>query len=168
MVEAIVGDPSVHNILRPWAPYVPQMFTYFPNTNRICWCVNVWLQWVSGTLFSRGGLLNISQKYLLLMVDLWPLVHRQIVMLGSKSAGFQSLRGILVRSAQSSDSDCANGFESSLFSHVTNFIWSYLHHFFDDSHGLKTSLKPLRRPFDRCQSRLKAINNGRDIKQINW
>jgi len=51
---------------------------------------------------------------------------------------------------------------------VTNFIWSYLHHFFDDSHGLKASLKPLRRPFNRCQSHLEAINNGRDIKQINW
>jgi len=51
---------------------------------------------------------------------------------------------------------------------VTNFIRSYLHHFFDDSHGLKASLKPLRRPFDRCQSRLEAINIGRDIKQINW
>ena len=51
---------------------------------------------------------------------------------------------------------------------VTNFIWSYLHQFFDDSHGLKASLKPLRRPFDWCQSCLKAINNGRDIKQINW
>ena len=52
--------------------------------------------------------------------------------------------------------------------YVTNFIWSYLHQFFDDSHGLKASLKPLRRPFDRCQSHLEAINNGRDIKQINW
>jgi len=31
---------------------------------------------------------------------------------------------------------------------VTNFIWSYLHQFFDDSHSIKTSLKPLRRPFD--------------------
>jgi len=31
---------------------------------------------------------------------------------------------------------------------VTNFIRSYLHQFFDDSHGLKASLKPLRRPFD--------------------
>ena len=51
---------------------------------------------------------------------------------------------------------------------VTNFIKSYLHHFFDDSHGLKASLKPLRRPFNRCQSRLEAINNGQDIKQINW
>jgi len=51
---------------------------------------------------------------------------------------------------------------------VTNFIRSYLHQFFDDSHGLKASLKPLRRPFDRCQSRLEAINNGWDIKQINW
>jgi len=48
---------------------------------------------------------------------------------------------------------------------VTNFIRSYLHQIFDDSHGLKASLKPLRKPFDRCQSRLEAINNGRDIKQ---
>jgi len=31
---------------------------------------------------------------------------------------------------------------------VTNFIWPYLHQFFDDSHGLKTSLKPSKRPFD--------------------
>jgi len=30
----------------------------------------------------------------------------------------------------------------------TNFIWSYLYQIFDDSHGLKASLKPLRRPFD--------------------
>jgi len=51
---------------------------------------------------------------------------------------------------------------------VTNFIQSYLHQIFDDSHGLKASLKPLGRPFDRCQSRLEAINIGRDIKQINW
>jgi len=43
---------------------------------------------------------------------------------------------------------------------ITNFIWSYLHQFFDDSHGLKASLKPLRRPFDRYQSHLEAINNG--------
>ena len=52
--------------------------------------------------------------------------------------------------------------------HVTNFIRSYLRQFFDDSHGLKASLKPSKKPFDRCQSRLEAINNGRDIKQINW
>ena len=51
---------------------------------------------------------------------------------------------------------------------ITNFIWSYLHQFFDDSHGLKTSLKPLRRPFNRYQSCLEEINNGRDIRQINW
>ena len=51
---------------------------------------------------------------------------------------------------------------------VTNFIRSYLHQFFNDSHGLKASLKPLRRPFNRCQLRLKAINIGQDIKQINW
>ena len=60
-------------------------------------------------------------------------------------------------------SSCISSIEN-----VTNFIWSYLCQFFDDSHGLKASLKPLRRPFDQCQSRLKAINNGRDIKQINW
>jgi len=30
---------------------------------------------------------------------------------------------------------------------VTNFIWSYLHQFFNDSHGLETSLKSLKRPF---------------------
>jgi len=52
--------------------------------------------------------------------------------------------------------------------YVTNFIRPYLHQFFDDSHGLKASLKPLRRPFDRYQSRLKAINIGRDIRHINW
>jgi len=51
---------------------------------------------------------------------------------------------------------------------VTNFIRPYLHQFFDDSHGLKASLKPLRRPFDRYKSRLEAINIGRDIRQINW
>ena len=51
---------------------------------------------------------------------------------------------------------------------VTNFIQSYLHQFFDDSHGLKASLKSLRRTFDRYQSRLKVINIGQDIKQINW
>jgi len=51
---------------------------------------------------------------------------------------------------------------------VTNFIQSYLHQIFDDSHGLKASLKPLERPFDRFQSRLEAINIGQDIKQINW
>jgi len=51
---------------------------------------------------------------------------------------------------------------------VTNFIWSYLHQFFDDYHGFKTSLKPLKRPLNQCQSRLEVINNGRDIRQINW
>jgi len=51
---------------------------------------------------------------------------------------------------------------------VTNFIRPYLHQFFDDSHGLKASLKPLRRPFDRYQSRLEATSIGRDIRQINW
>ena len=51
---------------------------------------------------------------------------------------------------------------------VTNFIWPYLHQFSIDSHGLNGYRKPLKRPFDRYQSRLEAINNGRDIRQINW
>jgi len=51
---------------------------------------------------------------------------------------------------------------------VTNFIWPYLHQFFIDSHGLNNYRKPLKRPFDIYQSHLKAINNGRDIGQINW
>jgi len=51
---------------------------------------------------------------------------------------------------------------------VTNFIQSYLHQFFNDSHGLKASLKPLKRPFDQYQSCFEVINNGQDIKQINW
>jgi len=73
------------------------------------------------------------------------------------------------------DNDCKiafnnlkQAFTSTPIFTVTNFIWSYLHQIFDDSHGLKASLKPLRRPFDRCQSRLEAINIGQDIKQINW
>jgi len=36
------------------------------------------------------------------------------------------------------------------------------------SHGLNGSRKPLKRPFDRYQSCFEAINNGRDIRQINW
>ena len=51
---------------------------------------------------------------------------------------------------------------------VTNFIQPYLHQFSIDSHGLNGYGKPLKRPFDRYQSRLEAINNGRDIRQINW
>jgi len=51
---------------------------------------------------------------------------------------------------------------------VTNFIWPYLHQFFDDSHGLNGYGKPLKRPFDQYQSRLEAISIGRDIRQINW
>ena len=50
---------------------------------------------------------------------------------------------------------------------VTNFIWPYLHQFFDNSHSLNGSWKPLKRPFDRYQLCLEAINNGRDIRQIN-
>jgi len=66
------------------------------------------------------------------------------------------------------DNNCIANAQTYCYIFVTNFIRSYLHQFFDDSHGLKASLKPLRRPFDRYQSRLEAINNGRDIKQINW
>ena len=51
---------------------------------------------------------------------------------------------------------------------VTNFIWPYLHQFFNDSHSLNGYGKPLKRPFDRYQSRLEVISIGRDIRQINW
>jgi len=51
---------------------------------------------------------------------------------------------------------------------ITNFIWPYLHQFSIDSHGLNGYKKPLKRPFDRYQSHLEAINNGQDIRQINW
>ena len=50
---------------------------------------------------------------------------------------------------------------------VTNFIWPYLHQFFNDSHSLRSYEKTLKRPFDRYQSCLEAINIGWDIKQIN-
>ena len=50
---------------------------------------------------------------------------------------------------------------------VTNFIRPYLHQFSIDSHGLNGYGKPLKRPFYLYQSRLEAINNGRDIRQIN-
>jgi len=53
-------------------------------------------------------------------------------------------------------------------SFVTNFIWPYLHQFFIYSHSLNGYGKPLKRPFDIYQSCLEAINNGRDIRQINW
>jgi len=43
---------------------------------------------------------------------------------------------------------------------VTNFIRPYLHQFSIDSHGLNGYGKPLKRPFDRYQSRLEVINNG--------
>ena len=52
--------------------------------------------------------------------------------------------------------------------YVTNFIWPYLHQFFDYSHGLNGYGKPLKRPFDQYQSHLEAISIGWDIRQINW
>ena len=51
---------------------------------------------------------------------------------------------------------------------VTNFIWPYLHQFFDNSHSLNGYWKPLKRPFNQCQLHLEAINIGWDIRQINW
>jgi len=51
---------------------------------------------------------------------------------------------------------------------VINFIRPYLHQLSIDSHSLNGYGKPLKRPFDRYQSCLEAINNGRDIRQINW
>jgi len=53
------------------------------------------------------------------------------------------------------------------FLSVTNFIQLYLYQFFNDSHGLNGTQKPLKRPFNQYQSCLEAINNGWDIRQIN-
>jgi len=54
-----------------------------------------------------------------------------------------------------------------LMNNITNFIWPYLHQFFDDSHGLNSYRKLLKRPFNLYQSRLEAISIGRDVRQIN-
>jgi len=54
-----------------------------------------------------------------------------------------------------------------LLGFVTSFIQPYLHQFFDDSHGINGTQKPLKKPFDQYQSRLKAISNSQDIRQIN-
>ena len=43
---------------------------------------------------------------------------------------------------------------------VTNFIWPYLHQFFDDSHSLNGYRKPLKRPLYQYQSRLEAISDS--------
>ena len=48
--------------------------------------------------------------------------------------------------------------------YVTNFIWPYLHQFFNNSHSLKGYKMPSKGPFDQCQSHLKAISIGQDIK----
>ena len=63
---------------------------------------------------------------------------------------------------------CYKTYSERMLLAVTNFIWPYLHQFFDNSHGLNGYGKPLKRPFDRYQSRLEAISIGRDIRQINW
>ena len=39
---------------------------------------------------------------------------------------------------------------------VTNFIWPYLYQFFNNSHGLNSYRKPLKRPFNHYQSCLKC------------
>jgi len=33
---------------------------------------------------------------------------------------------------------------------IINFIWPYLHQFFNDSHSLNGYEKPLKKPFDQC------------------
>jgi len=50
---------------------------------------------------------------------------------------------------------------------VTNFIQPYLYQFFDDSHSHNGTWKLLKRPFNRYQLHLEAINSGQDIRQIN-
>ena len=47
---------------------------------------------------------------------------------------------------------------------VINFIWPYLHQFFNDFHSLNGTQKPLKRPFNWYQSCLEAINIGQYIK----
>ena len=47
-------------------------------------------------------------------------------------------------------------------------LFGYLHQFFIGSHGLNSYGKPLKGPFNQCQSCLKTINIGQDIRQINW
>jgi len=49
---------------------------------------------------------------------------------------------------------------STLNAIVINFIWPYLHQFFDDSHCLNGTQKPLKRPFDQYQSCFEVINIG--------
>jgi len=43
---------------------------------------------------------------------------------------------------------------------VTNFIWPYLHQFFNNSHSLNGYEKPSKRPFDQYQLHLEAISIG--------
>ena len=43
---------------------------------------------------------------------------------------------------------------------ITNFIWPYLHQFFDNSHSLNNYKKPSKRPFSWYWSCLEAINIG--------
>ena len=54
-----------------------------------------------------------------------------------------------------------------LANYVINFIWTYLHQFFDNSHSLNGYGKPLKKPFNQYQLCLKKINIGQDIRQIS-
>ena len=108
------------------------------------------------------------------LIDLPPLTKRQRVQYLPKETPEQCREqeemvrelGIEPMGAGSPCERCANF--SILCLPVTNFIWPYLHQFSIDSHGLNGYGKPLKRPFDWYQSRLEAISNGRDIRQINW
>jgi len=69
-------------------------------------------------------------------------------------------KALLARAGLSTFSWEAHGHYEGGKVNVTNFIWPYLHQFFNDSHGLKNYKRPLKIPFDRYQLCLKAINIG--------
>ena len=63
--------------------------------------------------------------------------------------------------------DSTNHADSEYIACVTNFIWPYLHQSFNNSHGLNSYEKLLKRPFNQYQSHLKEISISQDIRQIN-
>jgi len=50
---------------------------------------------------------------------------------------------------------------------VTNFIWTYLHQFFDNFYSINRARKPLWRHFGQYQICLKEINIGQAIRKIS-
>jgi len=67
-----------------------------------------------------------------------------------------------LRRVEEEEAACVAKSQEAQQEYVTNFIQLYLYQFFIDSHGLNGYRKPLKRPFDKYQSRL---DNGRDISR---